>query len=76
MGEQMVIVTPGCSLATQFGDIYPNLQLDLLIIDGDHSSAKLNANCQIMDGLKALIGKLQQQTGLAHTCETKTSKCK
>jgi hypothetical protein len=38
----------------------PNLKLDLLIFNGDHPRAKLHTNGQIMNGLEALVGELQQ----------------
>jgi len=39
----------------------PDLQFDLFGIDRDHSSTELNANCQIMNWLKAFVGELQQK---------------
>ena len=46
----------------------PDLQLDLLAINGDHACAKLHADCQVVDRLEALVCKLQQQAGLADAC--------
>lgn len=46
----------------------PNLQLDLLAVDGDHPRAELDPDRQVMDRLEALVGKLEQQAGLANTC--------
>lgn len=40
----------------------PNLQLNLLAIDVDHSRAELHANSEVVHGLKALVRELQQQT--------------
>lgn len=39
----------------------PNLQFDLLAIDGDHTSAKLDADRQIMNWLETFVGELQEQ---------------
>jgi hypothetical protein len=39
----------------------PDLKLDLLPINIDHTSAKLHANRQVMNRLKALVRELQQQ---------------
>ena len=43
----------------------PNLELDLLSVDGDHARAKLDANREVVDGLEPLVGELQQQARLA-----------
>lgn len=43
----------------------PNLQLDLFVLNVDHARAELDADCQIMHGLEALVRELQQQTRLA-----------
>lgn len=40
----------------------PNLQLDLLGVDVDHASSKLNANRQVVHWLKAFVRKLKEQT--------------
>jgi hypothetical protein len=36
----------------------PNLQLYQLVLEINHASAKLNANRQVVDGLKSLISEL------------------
>ena len=36
----------------------PDLKLYLLVVDGYHTSAELDADRQVMDGLKPLVGKL------------------
>ena len=54
-----------CGLPTAAHRI-PDLQLDLLVVDGDHPCPKLNADGQVMDRLEALVGELQKQTRLAH----------
>lgn len=46
----------------------PNLQLDLLAVDGDHPGAELDADRQVMNRLEALVGELEQQAGLADAC--------
>lgn len=40
----------------------PYLQLDLLVVDGDHARTELHSNGEVMDGLKALVRELQEQT--------------
>lgn len=45
----------------------PNLQLDLFSIDSDHPRTKLDADCEIVDGLEAFVSKLEQQTRLSDT---------
>ena len=40
----------------------PDLQLDLLVIDGDHACAKLHTNGEVVNLLEAFVGELQQQT--------------
>lgn len=45
----------------------PNLQLNLFTVDGNHASAEFHADCEIVHGLEALVGELEQQTGLADT---------
>mmetsp|Transcript_23456 Transcript_23456/g.69088 ORF Transcript_23456/g.69088 Transcript_23456/m.69088 type:complete len:208 (-) Transcript_23456:116-739(-) len=39
----------------------PDLQLDLLVVDGDHARPKLHADGQVVHGLEALVGELQQE---------------
>lgn len=46
----------------------PNLELDGLVVDGDHPGAELDADGEVMDGLEPLVGELQQQARLANTC--------
>lgn len=38
----------------------PNLQLDLLAVDGDHPGTELDPDRQVMDRLEALVGELEQ----------------
>lgn len=40
----------------------PDLQLDLLVVDGDHPRAKLNSNGEVVHRLEPLVSELQQQT--------------
>jgi hypothetical protein len=37
------------------------LKFDLTVVDGDHSCAELDADGQVMHGLKALVCELQEQ---------------
>lgn len=39
----------------------PNLQLDLLAIDIDHSSPKLHTNGEIVHRLEALVSELEEE---------------
>lgn len=39
----------------------PNLELDVLIVDGDHARPKLHANCEVVYRLEALVCELQQK---------------
>lgn len=38
----------------------------LFSVDGDHTGSEFHANCEVMHGLEALVGELEQQTGLAN----------
>ena len=49
----------------------PNLQFDLLAVNGHHPGAKLDADGQVVHRLEALVGELQQQTRLADACGDK-----
>jgi len=49
-------------------DRVPNLELDGLVIDGDHPGPELDADGKVMNGLEALVGELQQQARLADAC--------
>ena len=49
-------------------DRVPNLELDGLVIDGDHPGPELDADGKVMNGLEALVGELQQQARLANAC--------
>jgi len=40
----------------------PDLQLDLLAVDGDHPRPKLNSNGEVVHRLEPLVSELQQQT--------------
>eukprot|EP00227_Mantoniella_beaufortii_P021557 CAMPEP_0197591626 /NCGR_PEP_ID=MMETSP1326-20131121/13819_1 /TAXON_ID=1155430 /ORGANISM="Genus nov. species nov., Strain RCC2288" /LENGTH=295 /DNA_ID=CAMNT_0043157157 /DNA_START=218 /DNA_END=1100 /DNA_ORIENTATION=+ len=44
----------------------PDLQLDLLVVDGDHAAAELHADGQVVHVLEPLVRELQQQARLAH----------
>ena len=46
----------------------PNLELDGLAVDGDHPGPELDADGEVVDGLEALVGELQQQAQLANAC--------
>mmetsp|Transcript_15310 Transcript_15310/g.23313 ORF Transcript_15310/g.23313 Transcript_15310/m.23313 type:complete len:239 (-) Transcript_15310:92-808(-) len=48
----------------------PNLQLDLLVSERNHAGPKFHSNCQVMDRLESLVGKLKEQARLSHTCIT------
>lgn len=52
----------------------PDLQLDLLVLQVDHASTKLDTNRQVVDRLKSLVCELQQQTRLSDTCNTKAKR--
>ncbi len=39
----------------------PDLQLDLLAVDGDHARAELDADSQVVHGLEPAVSELQQQ---------------
>ena len=39
----------------------PNLELHLSVVDVDHARPKLYADGEIVDGLKPLVRKLQEQ---------------
>jgi hypothetical protein len=42
-------------------DCVPNLELDGFVVDGDHASAGLNADGEVMHRLEPLVCELQQQ---------------
>ena len=46
-----------------WGDVHriPDLQLDLLVVDGDHPRPELHPDRQIVHRLEALVGELQEQ---------------
>jgi len=46
----------------------PDLQLDQLLFNGNHSRAEFNTNGKIVHGLETLVGELQEQAGLSNTC--------
>jgi len=48
----------------------PDLELDLLGVDGDHAGPELHSNGEVVHGLEALVGELQQKARLAHACIT------
>jgi hypothetical protein len=43
----------------------PDLQLDLVVLDGEGPRAELDADRQVVDGLEALVGELEQKARLA-----------
>lgn len=45
----------------------PYLQFNLLAINGNHTSTKLDSYCQVMDWLKSLIRKLKKKTGFSNS---------
>ena len=49
------------SRSTEAAHRVPNLQLDLFAVNVDHACAKLDANGEIVNRLKPLVRKLQQQ---------------
>ena len=42
-------------------DRVPNLELDGLVVDGDHAGAELDADGEVVHGLEPLVRELQQQ---------------
>jgi hypothetical protein len=42
-------------------DCVPNLELNGFVVDGDHASAGLNADGEVMHRLEPLVCELQQQ---------------
>lgn len=40
----------------------PDLQFDLLSINGDHAGPKLHTYCEVVNRLKPLVCKLQEET--------------
>lgn len=46
----------------------PDLQLDLMTVDGDQSGTKLHSNREVMHWLEAFVCELEQQAALAHAC--------
>ena len=54
-------------------DRVPNLELDGLVVDGDHAGAKLDADGEVVHGLEALVRELQQQARLPHACKAQTT---
>jgi len=39
----------------------PDLELDLLLVNGDHPSAELNTNREVVNGLEATVGELEKK---------------
>mmetsp|Transcript_14976 Transcript_14976/g.31771 ORF Transcript_14976/g.31771 Transcript_14976/m.31771 type:complete len:163 (+) Transcript_14976:552-1040(+) len=48
----------------------PDLEFDLFVGDGDHAGTKLDADCEIVDGLEAFVGELEEEAGFSHSCVT------
>jgi len=46
----------------------PDLEFDLFVGDGDHAGTKLDADCEIVDGLEAFVGELEEEAGFSHSC--------
>lgn len=40
----------------------PDLKLDLLVTDANHTSSKLDSDCEVVHWLEALVCELEQQT--------------
>jgi hypothetical protein len=55
-------------------DRVPNLELDGLVVDGDHAGAELDADGEVVHGLEPLVRELQQQARLPHACRVTQSK--
>ena len=53
-------------------DRVPNLELDGLVVDGDHAGAELDADGEVVHGLEPLVGELQQQARLPHACRAES----
>lgn len=49
-------------------DRVPNLELDGLVVDGDHAGAELDADGEVVHGLEPLVRELQQQARFPHAC--------
>jgi hypothetical protein len=50
-----------CGEGSNESDRVPNLELDELLLDVDHTSPKLYPNGKIMDWLESLIRELEQK---------------
>jgi hypothetical protein len=59
------VITPRDTSKALLPRRVPDLQLDLRIRAGNHAGTEFDTNRQIVDGLKALVRKLQQQARLA-----------
>ena len=46
----------------------PDLQLDGLFFDREESGSEFYANGEVMDGLEAFVGELEEEAGLADAC--------
>lgn len=51
-----------CTFTDKETHCVPNLKLNLLRVDIDHASSKLDANRQVVHWLKALVRELKKQT--------------
>ncbi len=50
---------------SQYAYCVPYLQLDVLLFEGYGARAEFNSYCEIVGGLEAFVGELEQKTGLA-----------
>mmetsp|Transcript_117814 Transcript_117814/g.175990 ORF Transcript_117814/g.175990 Transcript_117814/m.175990 type:complete len:274 (-) Transcript_117814:82-903(-) len=64
------IITAGNTTERFLAGGIPDLKFDEFVVQVDHAGAELDSNRQIVDGLKSLVGELQQQTGLSDACVT------
>jgi hypothetical protein len=66
--ESIAVRTKESIADKQVTDRIPNLELDGLVVDVDHPGPELDADGEVVDGLEALVGELQQQARLADAC--------
>ncbi len=46
----------------------PDLEFDLFVGDGDHACAEFDADGEVVDGLEAFVGELEEEAGFAYSC--------
>lgn len=44
-----------------YANLTPNLQLDLLSVNSNHSCTEFNTNCEIVNRLETFVSELKQQ---------------